>query len=87
MSDSRVVVRNYEGFISTYSQPTNYRPHDTKNCPYCQNSASEGGQKGVAALLSGERLEITPEGWHETHHREAPEPVSLPHRQRAKVIR
>jgi len=87
MSDSRVVVRNYEGFISTYSQPTNYRSHDTKNCPYCQNSASEGGQKGVAALLSGDRLEITPEGWHETHHREASEPVSLPARQRAKVTR
>ncbi|MCS7220583.1 MAG: lysine 2,3-aminomutase [Anaerolineae bacterium] len=70
-SPERVVVRNYEGFISTYMQPTNYRPHDPSTCPECQAVAhnQEGVQKGVAALLAGERLAIVPEGLAEIHQR------------------
>ncbi len=70
-SPERVVVRNYEGFISTYMQPTNYRPHDPSTCPECQAAARgpEGVQKGIAALLAGERLAIAPEGFTEVHQR------------------
>ena len=72
MSDSRVVVRNYEGFISAYAQPTNYRPHDPATCAYCQARRSEGGQEGVAGLLAGQTPTITPEGWHILHQRAIP---------------
>ncbi|MBC7251602.1 MAG: lysine 2,3-aminomutase [Anaerolineae bacterium] len=63
MSDSRVVVRNYAGFISAYVQPTDYKPHDQTRCPYCHTRRDEGSQEGLAGLLSGRRLTIAPEGW------------------------
>lgn len=71
MSDSRVVVRNYEGFISTYVQPTAdaYRPHDPSTCASCRARRAEQTQAGVAGLLAGERLTIAPEGWHDVHAR------------------
>jgi lysine 2,3-aminomutase len=34
-SDSRVVVRNFEGFVSAYTQPAHYQPHDPATCAYC----------------------------------------------------
>jgi lysine 2,3-aminomutase len=69
MSDSRVVVRNYEGLISTYVQPTEYQPHDPATCAFCQSKREEGGQDGVASLLSGRNLTIAPEGWRGLHQR------------------
>ena len=69
LSDSQVVVRNYEGFISTYVQPTDYQPHDPATCPYCQARCGEGGQGGVAGLLAGQARMIAPEGWHGLHQR------------------
>jgi len=76
MSDSRVVVRNYEGFISSYAQPTDYRPHDPHMCAYCKARADESGQSGVSALLGGERLSIAPEGWEQNHRRERAAPAA-----------
>jgi lysine 2,3-aminomutase len=69
MSDSRVVVRNYEGFITTYVQPTDYRPHDPTSCIYCQARRSDGEQAGIAGLLDGQALAVAPEGWHVLHQR------------------
>lgn len=78
-SDTRVVIRNYEGFISTYVQPSGseYRAHDPLTCPYCRQQMSEGGQEGIAALLKGDRMSIAPESWQDAHHREAPQCISL----------
>jgi len=64
-SDSRVIVRNYEGFISTYIQPEVYTPHNHATCHHCQNQARPFG--GVAGLLAGERSTIVPEGWRDQH--------------------
>jgi lysine 2,3-aminomutase len=69
MSDSKVVVRNYEGFISTYAQPTDYKAHNPQTCPYCWTQREEAGQEGVAGLLSGHRRSIAPEGWGTVHAR------------------
>ena len=71
MSDSQVVVRNYEGFITAYAQPTDYPPHDAATCAYCQARCGESGQQGVSALLAGRRLTIAPEGWRTVHQRDA----------------
>ena len=70
-SPDRVVVRNYEGFISTYIQPTSYQAHDPSTCPECQAAVNqhEGVQKGIAGLLSGESLSIAPEGFNQIHRR------------------
>jgi lysine 2,3-aminomutase len=77
MSDSRVVVRNYEGYISTYVQPSHYNPHDSATCSYCLEQYTETRQEGVAGLLAGKNLSIAPEGWHGLHQREEM-PIAVP---------
>ncbi len=71
MSDERVVLRNFEGYITTYEQPTSgtYTPHDSKNCKYCQSKRPERGQEGLTQLLDGEQLFIKPEGFDAAHTR------------------
>ncbi|MBN1484170.1 MAG: lysine 2,3-aminomutase [Chloroflexia bacterium] len=67
--DGRVVLRNFEGFITTYSEPTDYQRHDPARCPACRSRGSEGGQEGVAGLLAGEHVSIAPEGFEQVHQR------------------
>jgi lysine 2,3-aminomutase len=69
MSDHKIIVRNFEGFITTYEEPVNYKPHDPATCIYCQNKRQEPGQEGVSGLLDGEGLSIKPEGFDELHNR------------------
>ena len=68
-SDSRVAVRNFEGFISTYTQPTYYQPHEPATCAYCQAARPEPGQEGVEGLLVGHATTIAPEGFDQVHQR------------------
>ncbi len=77
MSDNRVIVRNYEGHISTYVQPTQYQAHDADTCTYCLQQRTEGKQEGVAGLLAGKNLAITPEGWQGIHRR-VEMPIAVP---------
>ncbi|KKM05605.1 hypothetical protein LCGC14_1752410 [marine sediment metagenome] len=49
----RVVLRNFEGVITTYEEPENYIP----NC-HCEDCKKE---IGVSALLSGQKITIEPE--------------------------
>jgi lysine 2,3-aminomutase len=69
MNEGKVVMRNFEGYIATYSQPTDYQPHDPATCEYCQNAWPEAGQRGVAGLLAGEQMSIKPEGFEDAHQR------------------
>ncbi|MFW9948122.1 MAG: lysine 2,3-aminomutase [Candidatus Odinarchaeota archaeon] len=50
--NKRVVLRNFEGVITTYEEPENYIP----NC-HCEDCEK---QIGVSALLSGEKVTIEP---------------------------
>jgi hypothetical protein len=68
-SDHKVILRNYEGYITTYEEPQQYTPHDSARCKYCQHPRSEPGQVGVSGLLQGERLWIEPAGFEQTHRR------------------
>jgi lysine 2,3-aminomutase len=70
MSESKVVLRNYEGFITAYTQPTAYRSHDPLTCAYCQSQPLSCGQAGIAGLLAGQQHRVAPEGWDATHHRD-----------------
>ncbi len=70
MSDSKVIVRNYEGFITTYAQPIDYVSHDPATCSFCLARRSEESQEGVAGLLSNHARTIAPEGWHNMHRRD-----------------
>jgi lysine 2,3-aminomutase len=68
-SDHKVVLRNYEGYITTYEEPLEYKPHDKRACASCQSPRREPGQSGVLGLLEGERMWIEPRGFEETHSR------------------
>ena len=69
MSENKVVVRNYEGFITAYTQPKTYAAHDPATCAYCQSRLAEHEQQGIAGLLDGHARTVTPEGWQQTHQR------------------
>ena len=68
-SDHKVVLRNYEGYITTYEEPTQYTAHDKAHCRYCQHPRQEPGQGGVEGLLQGDRLWIEPADFEQTHRR------------------
>ena len=68
-SDHKVVLRNYEGYITTYEEPEHYQQHDQAACAYCQHERPEPGQSGVLGLLEGERMWIEPKGFEEVHTR------------------
>ena len=63
-SPGRVVLRNFEGVITTYTEPTDY--HNECNCPECQAArqreqvAADKAVDGVISLLEGERMNIEP---------------------------
>lgn len=57
-SQSKVVLRNYEGVITTYSQPENYTPGC--NCEVCRGE-KKAELMGVAGLLNGQRISLEPE--------------------------
>jgi lysine 2,3-aminomutase len=68
-SDHKIILRNYEGYITTYEEPSDYKMHDPKTCPYCQNKRLEPGQVGISGLLDGEEMFIKPEGFDLLHNR------------------
>jgi lysine 2,3-aminomutase len=76
-SDHKVVLRNYEGFITTYEEPLTYDQHDRARCYYCQHERPEPGQSGVLGLLEGERMWLEPKGFEEVHTRGNTQPHRL----------
>ncbi len=50
-SDSRVVVRNYEGEMFSYPEPQHYERHDPARCRFCADLL-EQPKVGVAATLT-----------------------------------
>ena len=54
-SPGKVVLRNYEGVITTYTEPRNYQ--EKCECPDCKANRKK---EGVAALLEGHGLSIEP---------------------------
>ena len=68
-SDHKIILRNYEGYITTYEEPQSYKAHDPKTCAYCKNKRAEPGQSGVSGLLDGEAMFIKPENFEQLHNR------------------
>lgn len=57
-ANDKVILRNYEGVITVYHEPEN----KTNRCKTCSNdcSSSKTRQIGLAKLLSGEKISLTP---------------------------
>lgn len=60
MAPNRMVVRNYEGVITTYTVPDEYK--DECQCPDCkaQRENKINHREGVARLLHGDQLALEP---------------------------
>lgn len=67
MSDHKIVLRNYEGYITTYEEPVDYIP--AMAAKFIDEKRPEPGQAGVMGLLDGEQMFIKPEGFDELHDR------------------
>jgi lysine 2,3-aminomutase len=65
----KVVLRNFEGFLTTYSEPMDYDPNEVKHLEAQAVHRPEPGQSGVLGLLEGERLTIEPADFEATHVR------------------
>ncbi len=65
-SDHKVVLRNFEGYITTYEEPVDYLP--SKAAPF-ELKRPEPGQEGLTALLDGEEMFIKPDGFDQIHER------------------
>lgn len=68
MSDHKIVLRNYEGFVTTYEEPVDYNPE--KAARYKLEKRPEPGQTGVFGLLDGENMFIKPNNFDEVHDRQ-----------------
>lgn len=55
-SPGKVVLRNFEGVITTYTEPSTY-----ENTCSCEDCVKNNKREGVAALLHGEQLAMEPE--------------------------
>lgn len=62
----KVVLRNFEGFITTYAEPNDYTGHTTAR-PERDLPNYEAGQEGVYGLLVDRQTHIKPEGY-DAHH-------------------
>lgn len=67
----RVVLRNYEGYIATYEEPTDYDSGMIEHLDRQSTHRREPGQSGVAGLLAGEGMAIKPQGFDDLHKRGA----------------
>ncbi|HSM56722.1 MAG TPA: lysine 2,3-aminomutase [Candidatus Sulfomarinibacteraceae bacterium] len=68
-SPDKVVLRNFEGFITTYAEPEDYDPHEIERLESQVAKRPEPGQEGVFGLLEGQRMFIEPQGFEEVHAR------------------
>jgi lysine 2,3-aminomutase len=68
-SPGKVVLRNFEGFITTYQEPMDYDPGEIEHQEQLVEPRPEPGQEGIHGLLEGQRMSIEPEGFSSTHAR------------------
>jgi lysine 2,3-aminomutase len=58
-NEKRVVLRNYEGVITTYDEPSHYE-NDCGKCRICKDEPQLNASCGVARLLDGTQKVIEP---------------------------
>jgi lysine 2,3-aminomutase len=67
----KVVLRNFEGFITTYDEPNDYTGH-TAARPERPAASGATGQEGIAGLLAGDAEHIKPQDYDRAHARPGP---------------
>lgn len=57
-SSDKIILRNYEGVITSYPQPEKYLQHDKDNCEYCK--AMKAKKEGIYGLMTNDFSSIEP---------------------------
>jgi lysine 2,3-aminomutase len=65
----KIVLRNYEGLITTYTEPEDYNPHAVAPLEDKVLRRPEPGQEGVHGLLAGHDMFIKPATFDDIHTR------------------
>lgn len=65
----KTVLRNFEGFITTYQEPLDYDPSEIKHQEALIEKRPEPGQEGLLNLLEEEQMFIAPAGFDEIRAR------------------
>lgn len=60
LSDRKVILRNYEGGIFSYTEPIDKISYCPENCDLCKKEPYLESKDGPASILSGKRLLIEP---------------------------
>ncbi|MBN1564749.1 MAG: lysine 2,3-aminomutase [Anaerolineae bacterium] len=66
----KIVLRNFEGYITTYDEPLDYDPHAIDHLDAQAVERLEPGQAGVSGLLAGKLSQLKPEGFDDIHRRD-----------------
>lgn len=61
MSDEKVILRNYEGVICSYTEPS-YKHSSCHECGICEDSDEHKSKAGLAKLFSNKKLSLVPKG-------------------------
>ncbi len=69
-SPGKIVLRNYEGYITVYDEPLDYDPGQIADLDRQATKRPESGQTGVYGLLSDKANHIKPEGFDDIHRRD-----------------
>ncbi len=65
----KVILRNFEGYVTTYSEPKDYDPDEIRTQEALIEPRPEPGQDGIYGLLEGRRMSIEPKGFADVHAR------------------
>ena len=76
-SDHKVVLRNYEGYITTYEEPPTVRAARQGHLHVLPQPAAGAGPVGMLGLLQGEQMWIEPACFEQVHARGNVEPHRL----------
>jgi lysine 2,3-aminomutase len=80
MNHNKVILRNFEGVITTYEEPMNYSPNC--NCEVCRGE-KKAELVGVAGLLNGQQMSLEPASLarklRSSHHEETVQQAAISH--------
>jgi lysine 2,3-aminomutase len=84
-SRDKVVLRNFEGYISAYAEPDDYQePGESLIAPYKPSETDP--QEGIFGLLSGNEIAIKPEWFDQVHLRGGQLPRLSTDQQKGKAL-
>lgn len=74
-SPDKIILRNYEGVITSYPEPTIYKSHDKDDCEYCKGQ--DGKSEGIFGIMQNEMVSIEPKNLKRLQRRDDNQPLDI----------